>query len=107
LTSEREYYLLERCMRLEARIAELQGRSTESPPPPPPLMADLPIFALARSPSLTWPHRIQHRATPDDIAQMRELKTRGLSNPQVGRRTGFSECTVRRYTRDTTDGVFS
>jgi hypothetical protein len=100
MTDEERIYWIERCLRLELRIAILEGYATESPPPPPPRLVELQLAPLLPRESQPSPHRSLRNATDEEIASMRDLKQRGLSNTQVGRRVGFSECTVRRYTRD-------
>lgn len=99
--TDRERELLERCLRLELKIAKLEGRTTESPPPPAPVLVDLTLRCAPATQSPSLVYRIQRRVTPEEATQMRELKRRGFSNPQIGQRVGgFSECTVRRKTKD-------
>lgn len=84
MTTERERYLLTRCLRLELRIEQLEGWPAEQGAP----AIELPPLA----------RRIQRIATADEIAQMRALATRGLSPAQIGHRLHFSDTTVRHLT---------
>ena len=100
MTTGRERYLLERCLRLEARIAQLEGRATESPPPQPPVLAER---AMAPLPSLRLAppvRRIERTATAGEIAHLRDLRRRGMGYTAISRVTPFSAATARRYTHD-------
>jgi hypothetical protein len=90
-------YLLERCLRLELRIAQLEGRATESPAP---TVHDV---QHAQSPARVEPvfvRRIYRAATADEIALVRELRRRGMSYNDIGYRVGRSEHMARRYAKD-------
>jgi hypothetical protein len=92
MTTERERYLLIRCLRLEAEIAKLKGYMVAPPSilrPP----------AVRMSP-LVAPVRGQHRTTSGDIAQMRMLRRRGCTYSAIGRAVGFSQQTAKYYTAD-------
>jgi hypothetical protein len=91
VTTDREQYLLERCLRLEARIAVLEGHAVA---PMAPEVAGPPAARMQLR------RRIQRRANASDIAQMRLLRRRGLTPAQIGRQLGFSDTTTRAYTRD-------
>ncbi len=73
-------YLLERCLRLEARIAVLEGYHA--------------------APLLSSGRRRFYATTPAEIAHMRELRRRGLIYAEIARRVSRSECTARHYTKD-------
>jgi hypothetical protein len=82
IEAERRYYV-ERCLRLELKIARLEGHPGE------------------RLKALVPPVRQRPwRATDADKAKMRDLRRRGMEYKQIGQRTGFSYTTARLYTRD-------
>lgn len=101
MTDDERRYFVERCLRLELKIAVLEGRANESPPPEPPRLAEpkRPILSTVPS-SLTWPRRLGRRASVAEIETMRALRRRGLCYNEIGRRTQFSEQTTRHYTKD-------
>lgn len=93
-------YLLERCLRLEAQIAILQGHNIIAPPQPAQrwgLDGPLPSVVL-RHPK--HQHRIRHAVTADEVAQMRELRRRGFCYGEIARRMSRSVWTARRHTFD-------
>jgi DNA-binding NarL/FixJ family response regulator len=94
IDEERRYYV-ERCLRLEAEIARLSGIFVEELPPP--CAKELP---LAVTLAIVRGRRIHHAVTPDEIAQMRQLRRSGLSYNQIASRMGRAEQTARRYTMD-------
>ena len=83
-------HLLDRCLRLEA---QLLGVALD--PPPDPLRAALRPPRPARN-----ERRRQRRVTSADIAQMRDLRARGLSYHAIAQRVIFGATTVRTYVRD-------
>jgi len=85
MTTERERYLLKRCLRLEAEIARLM---------------DIAVIPLPAPPIPKHPRQLQRYATPAEIARMRELKAIGRTLAHIAQMTGFSDSTVSRYTRD-------
>ncbi len=100
MTDEERAYLLARCLRLEIRIAQLEGHNV-APPLEQIARRSLDAGPLpSRKLSMAWPHRPQRYATANDIAQMRDLRRRGLCFNEIARRTHFSEQTARRYTKD-------
>jgi len=105
MTTERERYLLARCLRLEAEIAMLKG--IEVAPALPPierrsLYDDAPPVAAPRLPTgiVLGRRPKQRHTTADEIAQMRRLRSSGIRPAAIARQIGFSESTVRSYTND-------
>lgn len=90
MTTERECQLLERCLRLEATIARLNGETT----------VELPPIALRLPPLVPPVHGRQRRATAAEIATMRALRARGYSYNAIGRSLKFSNSTARHHTAD-------
>ena len=91
MTTERERYLLTRCLRLEARILQFEGTD----------IAVLPPLAVTLPPLVPPVRARQRRTTKADIAQMRALRARGYSYSAIGRSLRFSNSTARRHTIDT------
>jgi hypothetical protein len=87
-------YLLDRCLRLEAKIAALEGRATEVLPPPAPFPPSLPPAVL------DFTRRITRATTPAEIAQMRDLRRRGMRYEAIAARVSRSIWTARHYTKD-------
>jgi DNA-binding NarL/FixJ family response regulator len=99
MTDKTYRWFVERCLKLELEIAVLKGLEAERAPIE---RRDLyELAAHAATPVVPkHPRRLDFRATDEGIMRIRELKRQGLSNPQIGKRAGCSEHTVRRYTRD-------
>jgi hypothetical protein len=74
ITNDAYASVLERCLRLEAKIARIE------------------ITEL--------PRRIVRATTADEIVQMRELRRRGFNYTEIGRRVARSAWTARHYTKD-------
>ncbi len=87
-TDDAYYALLERCLRLEACLL---GIPLGIPLDPPVGRVYAPIVL---------PRRLARKATPAEIATMRELRARGLLTGAIADRTGFSDTTVRRLTKE-------
>lgn len=96
LDSEREY-LLERCLRLEAQVAMLQGHAIE---PLPPIERQISPDPLPSVTLLRPTRRITRAATSDEITHMRALRRSGLCFDEIARRMARSTWTVRKYTKD-------
>ena len=69
-------YLLTRCLRLEAKIAQLQSEMT-----------------------LSYQHR-RRNASPDDRARMIDMRRRGASVRAIAQQTGWSQSLVYLVTRN-------
>lgn len=81
MQDEDRMYWLERCLRLELKIADLEQQRAAS-----------------------WPSPRKHRrASPVDIAQAREWRAQGRSCTEIARRLHISDRTVSRYTKDMRD----
>ena len=79
--------LLERCLRLEARLLGVEVTPPEPMPATPPVDLRAPRTVRAR----------HYKVKPVDVFIMGELRANGLSYREISRRVGFSEGTVRRY----------
>lgn len=77
-------YLLTRCLKLESRIAWLEGQAENLPYIEKALVA----------------RRIQRYASVDEIAQMRNLREKGRGVSVIALALHVSAGTVRKYTRD-------
>jgi len=95
VTTDREQYLLERCLRLEAEVARLRGYAVAPLEPEITRPAASPLV-----PRIQLKRHVQRRASAADIAQMHDLRRRGLTPVQIGRQLGFSDTAVRGHTRD-------
>lgn len=80
-------YLLDRCLRLEARVL---GIAIEP-------LADI-AYETRRSGAP--PRRKQRSITPIDIALMRDLRKRGLSYHAIAQKLACADTTVRTYVLD-------
>lgn len=78
--------LLDRCLRLEARLLGV--------------VVDPPVARPNPSPPQRGARRVYRKVTPADIVQMRDLRARGLSYYAIAQRVAFAESTARIYTRD-------
>jgi DNA-binding NarL/FixJ family response regulator len=96
VTTDREQYLLERLLRLEAENARLRGIAV-APLLPVVARKSLYVDFTTSAASATLQRRKQRRTTEDERAEMRELARRGLSPYQIGYQMGMSDSTVRRY----------
>jgi len=83
--------LLERCLRLEARLLGVAVDPPVVEPPPPPASPRV----VVQMRGVTF-----RKTTPADVAAMRELRARGMSYKAISQRVGFSESTARIYTLD-------
>lgn len=88
MTTAREQYLLERCIRLEAKLLGIEVAP-----------------ARIQSQPLLLERKKQQRVTPVQIAQMRELRARGASYTEIARRTKVSQSTARDYALDIQKGA--
>jgi hypothetical protein len=71
-------YLLTRCLRLEAKIADLEQQRADS-----------------------WTYQPFRRVVQaGDREKMRALRAQGLGFSEVGRRLGWADSTVARHTRE-------
>jgi hypothetical protein len=101
VTTEREQYLLDRNLRLEHALLIALGEDIAPLPPPIErvhtrgLTVSLPPDVRARI-----VHRIYHRATADEIAQMRSLRRGGMNYAAIARQVPFSASTVRDHVHD-------
>lgn len=90
---EERTYLLERCLRLEA---QLLGVAVD--PPREAAHTAPPVPTTIQHPRGT--RRAYRTVEPADIAQMRELRARGLSYRAIAKQVAFADATVRTYVRD-------
>ena len=102
MTTDREQYLLERLLRLEAEIAELRGIEV-APLLPKVQRRSLYDVTQATASGAVLMRRKQRRTTDDERAQMIELKARGFSPVQIGYRLGMSDTTIRRQLHEAGD----
>lgn len=86
-------YLLDRCLRLEARLL---GITVDSPPEVASVVP--PVPTAIQHPRGT--RRAYRNVEPADIAQMRALRASGLSYRAIAQRVAFADATVRTYVRD-------
>ena len=96
MTTDREQYLLERCLRLEAEIARLRGMYVA---PLLPKVERRSLYVETPPPSAanaTLLRRKQRRTSAAERALMVELSERGLSPIQISYRLGMSDTTIRR-----------
>jgi hypothetical protein len=99
VTVDERAYLLERCLRLEAQIAMLQGHTIALSAPTQRWSFDGPLPSVV----LKHPkhqHRIRRAVTTDEIMQMRNLRRRGMAYEDIARRMARSTWTARRHTFD-------
>lgn len=83
-------YLLDRCLRLEARLLGV----VVDPP------SEVAYEVRRARPAQHTVYRKRRNVTPADIAQMRDLRARGLSYHAIAQRVLFAETTVQTYVRD-------
>lgn len=98
MTTDREQYLLERLLRLEAELAIARGIEVA------PLLPSVTRGSLydkePRDLRQRPVRRIYRRASEDDITVMCSLRRRGKTYADIGRMTRFSASTAAAYTRD-------
>jgi len=83
-------------LRLEARIAELEGYAV-APLLPAKERKSLYVDFTGSAANAAPERRKQRRTTEAERAEMRALAERGMSPIQIGYRLGMSDSTVRRY----------
>lgn len=92
--------MLERCLRLEAELARARGIDVAPLLPPIERRNMYDHMPSALRDTLGWPYTPQRRVTADQAAEMRALRSRGLTYLAIARRLNVSHTTVRRYARD-------
>ncbi len=92
MTNETYHWLVGRCLELELQIAVLKGLETRLP-----AIERRDLYDTSR---LAHAHSVPRKATPAEIARMRDLKRLGRTMAHIADMTGFSDSTVSRLTKD-------